>query len=173
MSKTGWDNNLDLRHHFLLYSIAGHNNTAIKITNTYSDDQLVIYIFKRQTQQKQWMWATISFKRDRSNSAKERIGDEEQTGGPSLLRREAYLGHERLVSWENMHRTMEREKRKEVLPYSSIPESLASSLSFLVYFGVLGTSAEERTLHEVNSSSWGVTWATVLRFEFWVTVLQR
>ena len=38
---------------FLLYSIAGHNNTAIKITNTYSDDQLVIYIFKRQTQQKQ------------------------------------------------------------------------------------------------------------------------
>ena len=38
---------------FLLYSIAGHNNTAIKITNTYSDDQLVIYVFKRQTQQKQ------------------------------------------------------------------------------------------------------------------------
>ena len=38
---------------FLLYAIAGHNNTAIKITNTYSDDQLVIYIFKRQTQQKQ------------------------------------------------------------------------------------------------------------------------
>ena len=113
---------------FLLYSIAGHNNTAIKITNTYSDDQLVIYIFKRQTQQKQWMWATISFKRDRSNSAKERIGDEEQTGGPSLLRREAYLGHERLGSGENTHRTMGREKRKEVLPYSSIPESLASLL---------------------------------------------
>ena len=38
---------------FLLYAIAGHNKTAIKITNTYSDDQLVIYIFKRQTQQKQ------------------------------------------------------------------------------------------------------------------------
>ena len=98
------------------------------------------------------MCAIISFKRDRSNSAKERIGDEEQTGGPSLLRREAYLGHERLVSWENMHRTMEREIRKEALPYSSIPESLASSLSFLVYFGVLGTSAEERTLHVVNFS---------------------
>ena len=44
---------LGLRHHFLLYSIAGHNNTAIKITNTYSDDQLVIHIFKRQTEQKQ------------------------------------------------------------------------------------------------------------------------
>ena len=52
---------------FLLYSIAGHNNTAIKITNTYSDDQLVIYIFKRQTQQKQWMWAMISFNGDRFN----------------------------------------------------------------------------------------------------------
>ena len=62
------------------------------------------------------MCAIISFKRDRSNSAKERIGDEEQTGGPSLLRREAYLGHERLVSWENMHRTMGREKKERTPP---------------------------------------------------------
>ena len=61
LSNKGCDNNLGSTSSFLLYSIGGHNNTAIKITNTYSDDQLVIYIFKRQTEQKQWMWAMISF----------------------------------------------------------------------------------------------------------------
>lgn len=34
----GGDNNLGFTSSFLLYSIGGHNNTAVKITNTYSDD---------------------------------------------------------------------------------------------------------------------------------------
>lgn len=94
------------------------------------------------------MWAMISFRRDRFNPHRirfpreaSRIRDEEQTGGPCLLRIEAYLGHEGLGSG-----------------------------CFLFYFGVLGTSAEEILtrywkLHAVNVSLWGVTRATVLRFE--------
>ena len=128
---------------FLLYSIGGHNNTAIKISNTYSDDQLFISIFKRQTEQKQWMWAMISFKRDRFNPHRIPFppGFTNWTGWPSLLRIEAHLGHEGLGTG-----------------------------CFLFYFGVLGTSAEERMtrywkLHAVNFSLWGVTRATVLRFE--------